>query len=232
MAGHSTDSLPSYLHPDDPGPWANYLEQVDRVAPYLGALSKWINTLKHPKRILVVDVPIQRDDGSIEHFEGYRVQHSMARGPAKGGVRYHPAVNLSEVMDLSAWMSITTAAVNVPFGGGKGGIRIDPQAFSPAELERITRRYISEIGMIIGPNTDIPAPDVNTNSQIMAWMLDSYAHNTGTNAPGIVTGKPINLGGSLGRVEATGRGVFVVGSAAMKDAGIDLDGARIAIQGF
>lgn len=232
MAGHSTDSLPSYLNPEDPGPWANYLEQVDRVAPYLGTLSKWIETLKRPKRVLVVDVPILRDNGSIEHFEGYRVQHSMARGPAKGGVRYHADVNLSEVMALSAWMSIKTAAVNVPFGGGKGGIRVNPQGFSQTELERLTRRYISEIGMIIGPNTDIPAPDVNTNSQIMAWMLDSYAHNSGTHAPGIVTGKPINLGGSLGRVEATGRGVFVVGSAAMKDAGIALDGARVAIQGF
>lgn len=232
MAGHSTDSLPSYLNPADPGPWADYLVQVDRVAPYLGTLSSLIDILKHPKRVLVVDIPIRRDDGSIEHFEGYRVQHSMARGPAKGGVRYHPDVNLSEVMALSAWMSIKTAAVNVPFGGGKGGIRINPQAYSEREIERVTRRYTSEIGMIIGPNTDIPAPDVNTNSQIMAWMLDTYSHNTGTNAPGIVTGKPISLGGSLGRTEATGRGVFVVGSAAMKDAGISLENAKVAIQGF
>ncbi len=232
MPEHSANQLPSYLNPDNPGPWGNYLEQVDRVAPYLGNLSQWIGTLKRPKRVLIVDIPVELDDGTVAHFEGYRVQHSMVLGPGKGGVRYHPDVNLSEVMALSAWMSVKTAAVNVPFGGAKGGIRLDPRNYSPRELERITRRYINEISTIIGPNTDIPAPDVNTSGQTMAWMMDAYAIKNGVTAPGVVTGKPISLGGSLGRVEATGRGVFVVGSAAMKDAGIDMQDARIAVQGF
>ena len=199
--------LPSYLNPNDLGPWGIYLEQVERVAPYLGKLGKWVETLKRPKRILTVDVPVELDNGTIAHFEGYRVQHNMARGPGKGGVRYHQDVTLSEVMALSAWMSVKCAAVNVPFGGAKGGIRIDPRKYSQKELERVTRRYITEIGMIIGPDKDIPAPDVNTNAQIMAWMVDTYAMNTGQLATGVVTGKPLSLGGSLGRVEATGRGV-------------------------
>lgn len=232
MPEHTAHSLPSYLNPDELGPWGDYLEQVERVTPYLGNLSKWVETLKRPKRTLIVDVPVELDDGTIAHFEGYRVQHSMARGPGKGGVRYHQNVTLSEVMALSAWMSVKTAAVNVPFGGAKGGIRLDPRKYSQRELERITRRYISEIGLIIGPQDDIPAPDVNTNAQTMAWMMDTYSMNVGITSPGVVTGKPISLGGSLGRVQATGRGVFVVASAAMRDAGIPINGARVAIQGF
>ena len=223
--------LPSYLNPDDLGPWGNYLEQVERVAPYLGKLGKWVETLKRPKRILTVDVPVELDNGTIAHFEGYRVQHNMARGPGKGGVRYHQSVTLSEVMALSAWMSVKCAAVNVPFGGAKGGIRINPRNYSQNELERVTRRYITEISMIIGPDKDIPAPDVNTNAQVMAWMLDTYAMTTGHLATGVVTGKPLSLGGSLGRVEATGRGVFTVGVEAARDAGIDLKGARVVVQG-
>lgn len=223
--------LPSYLNPNDPGPWGNYLEQVERVAPYLGQLGKWVESLKRPEKILTVDIPVELDNGSIAHFEGYRVQHNMARGPGKGGVRYHQDVNLSEVMALSAWMSVKCAAVNVPFGGAKGGVRINPHHYSQAELERVTRRYISEIGGMIGPNKDIPAPDVNTNAQTMAWMMDQYAKDAGTLAPGIVTGKPISLGGSLGRVEATGRGVFTVGVEAARDKGLDLKGARVAVQG-
>ncbi|WP_298053001.1 Glu/Leu/Phe/Val dehydrogenase [uncultured Paenalcaligenes sp.] len=223
--------LPSYLNPNDLGPWGIYLEQVERVAPYLGKLGKWVETLKRPKRILTVDIPVELDNGTIAHFEGYRVQHNMARGPGKGGVRYHQDVTLSEVMALSAWMSVKCAAVNVPFGGAKGGIRIDPRKYSQKELERVTRRYITEIGMIIGPDKDIPAPDVNTNAQIMAWMVDTYAMNTGQLATGVVTGKPLSLGGSLGRVEATGRGVFTVGVEAARDAGIDLNGARVVVQG-
>ena len=160
--------LPSYLNADELGPWGNYLEQVDRVIPHLGPLARWAETLKRPKRILIVDVPIQMDDGRIAHFEGYRVQHNISRGPGKGGVRFHQDVTLSEVMALAGWMSIKNAAVNVPYGGAKGGIRVDPQTLSPGELERMTRRYTSEIGIIIGPNKDIPAPDVNTNEQTMA----------------------------------------------------------------
>ncbi|MGA3248677.1 MAG: Glu/Leu/Phe/Val dehydrogenase [Paraburkholderia sp.] len=225
-------SVPSYLNSDNLGPWGNYLRQVDRVAPYLGSLSRWLETLKRPKRILVVDVPIELDNGTVAHFEGYRVQHNVSRGPGKGGVRYHQDVTLSEVMALSAWMSVKNAAVNVPYGGAKGGIRVDPRMLSRGELERVTRRYTSEIGIIIGPNTDIPAPDVNTNEQIMAWMMDTYSMNQGQTATGVVTGKPITLGGSLGRKEATGRGVFVVAAEAARRIGVDIEGARIAVQGF
>ena len=202
------------------------------MLPYLGPLARWGETLRRPKRTLIVDIPIEMDDGRIAHFEGYRVQHSLTRGPGKGGVRYHPDVTLEEVMALSAWMSVKNAAVNLPYGGAKGGIRVDPKQLSLKELEKLTRRYTSEIGLIIGPNQDIPAPDVNTNSQIMAWMMDTYSMNVGATATGVVTGKPIHLGGSLGRVKATGRGVFVTGREAARRIGLDLQGARVAVQGF
>jgi glutamate dehydrogenase (NAD(P)+) len=202
------------------------------VVPYLGHLSRWAETLKRPKRTLIVDIPIELDDGRIAHFEGFRSQHSLTRGPGKGGVRYHPDVTLDEVMALAAWMTIKNAAVNLPYGGAKGGIRVDPATLSKKELEKLTRRYTSEIGIIIGPQQDIPAPDVNTNPQIMAWMMDTYSMNTGATATGVVTGKPIHLGGSLGRVKATGRGVFVTGREAARRAGLNLDGARVAVQGM
>lgn len=219
--------------PSHPGsPWETYVSQIDRVLPYLGSLARWAETLKRPKRSLIVDIPIEMDDGRIAHFEGFRVQHSLTRGPGKGGVRYHPDVTLEEVMALSAWMSIKNAAVNLPFGGAKGGVRVDPKQLSLKELEKLTRRYTSEIGLIIGPHQDIPAPDVNTNGQIMAWMMDTYSMNVGATATGVVTGKPIHLGGSLGRVKATGRGVFVTGREAARRIGLDLDGARVAVQGF
>ncbi len=228
----NSHQIPSYLTQHEIGPWGVYLEQIDRVTPHLGSLARWVETLKRPKRILVVDVPIERDDGTIAHFEGYRVQHNTSRGPGKGGVRFHQDVTLSEVMALSAWMTVKNAAVNVPYGGAKGGIRVDPKTLSKGELQRMTRRYTSEINIIIGPNKDIPAPDVNTNEQIMAWMMDTYSMNQGSTASGVVTGKPISLGGSLGRQEATGRGVFVVGCEAAVKLGMDLKGARIAVQGF
>jgi glutamate dehydrogenase (NAD(P)+) len=226
------EALLSYLDPHKLGPWGVYLQQVDRVTPYLGNLARWVDTLKRPKRALIVDVPIHLDNGTIAHFEGYRVQHNTSRGPGKGGVRFHQDVTLSEVMALSAWMSIKNAAVNVPYGGAKGGIRVDPRQLSMGELERMTRRYTSEIGIIIGPTKDIPAPDVNTNEQIMAWMMDTYSMNEGATATGVVTGKPIDLGGSLGRREATGRGVFTVGVEAAKRIGMDVTQARVAVQGF
>jgi glutamate dehydrogenase (NAD(P)+) len=213
-------ALPSYLDPNHLGPWGIYLQQVDRVTPYLGPLARWVETLKRPKRALIVDVPIELDNGTIAHFEGYRVQHNVSRGPGKGGVRFHQDVTLSEVMALAAWMSVKNAAVNVPYGGAKGGIRVDPRKLSMGELERLTRRYTSEIGIIIGPTKDIPAPDVNTNEKVMAWMMDTYSMNEGATATGVVTGKPINLGGSLGRREATGRGVFTVGTEAAKHIGL------------
>ena len=224
--------LPSYLQAERLGPWGVYLQQVDRVIPYLGHLARWAETLKRPKRALIVDVPIELDNGTIAHFEGYRVQHNVSRGPGKGGVRFHQDVTLSEVMALSAWMSVKNAAVNVPYGGAKGGIRVDPKTLSRGELERMTRRYTSEIGIIIGPTKDIPAPDVNTNEQIMAWMMDTYSMNEGATATGVVTGKPVDLGGSLGRREATGRGVFTVGVEAARHMELDISHARVAVQGF
>jgi glutamate dehydrogenase (NAD(P)+) len=222
----------SFVSPTRNSPWGTYLSQIDAVEPYLGNLARWVETLRRPKRCLIVDIPIELDNGTIAHFEGYRVQHSLTRGPGKGGVRYHPDVTLEEVMALSAWMTIKNAAVNLPYGGAKGGIRVDPSQLSMKELEKITRRYTSEIGIIIGPTQDIPAPDVNTNSQIMAWMMDTYSMNTGATATGVVTGKPIPLGGSLGRVAATGRGVFVVGREAMRRLNVPMEGARVAVQGF
>jgi len=222
----------SYVTPTGDSPWGTYLSQVDRVVPYLGNLARWVETLKRPKRALIVDVPIELDNGTVAHYEGFRVQHNLSRGPGKGGVRYHPDVTLEEVMALSAWMTVKTAAVNLPFGGAKGGIRVDPKMLSHKELERMTRRYTSEIGLIIGPQKDIPAPDVNTNGQIMAWMMDTYSMNTGSTATGVVTGKPLHLGGSAGRIKATGRGVFVTGREAARRIGMDLNGARVAVQGF
>src|SRR3954468_12935892 len=222
----------SYLSPTATSPWHTYLAQVDRVLPYLGSLAHWSETLKRPKRALIVDVPIEMDDGTVAHFEGFRVQHNLSRGPGKGGVRYHPDVTLEEVMALSAWMTVKCAAVNLPFGGAKGGIRVDPKKLSLKELERMTRRYTSEIGLIIGPQKDIPAPDVNTNGQIMAWMMDTYSMKTGSTSTGVVTGKPLHLGGSAGRIKATGRGVFVTGREAARRIGLDLNGARVAVQGF
>lgn len=229
MANHTPLS---YLDPARPEPWASFIEQIDRVAPHLGHFSHWLETLKRPKRVLIVDVPIVRDDGSIAHYEGYRVQHNLSRGPGKGGVRFHPAVTLNEVMALAGWMTVKNAALGLPYGGAKGGVRIDPQAFSRAELERITRRYTSEIGIVIGPDKDIPAPDVGTNEQTMAWMMDTYSVNVGHTASGVVTGKPIALGGSLGRLEATGRGVYIAAREAGLRIGVPISGARVAVQGF
>ncbi len=228
----SKHEVPSYLTSHGIGPWGDYLEQIDRVTPYLGNLARWVETMKRPKRILIVDVPIERDNGTIAHFEGYRVQHNTSRGPGKGGVRFHQDVTLSEVMALSAWMTVKNAAVNVPYGGAKGGIRVDPKTLSRGELMRLTRRYTSEINIIIGPNKDIPAPDVGTNEQIMAWMMDTFSMNQGSTSSGVVTGKPISLGGSLGRREATGRGVFVVGCEAAVKRGLEIKGAKVAVQGF
>jgi glutamate dehydrogenase (NAD(P)+) len=229
---HSPSSGLSFVVADKEGPWATYLAQIERVVPYLGPLARWAGTLTRPKRALIVDVPIEMDDGSICHFEGYRVQHNLSRGPGKGGVRYHPDVSLEEVMALSGWMTIKNAAVNLPFGGAKGGIRVDPKRLSSNEIEKLTRRYTSEIGLVIGPQNDIPAPDVGTNSQIMAWMMDTYSANVGYTATGVVTGKPVSLGGSLGRTKATGRGAFFVGREALRRLNIPLSGTRVAVQGF
>ena len=212
--------------------WNNYLKQLDKVAPYLGELSERLDMLRRPKRSLIVDVPVIMDDGTVQHFEGYRVQHNLTRGPGKGGVRFHPDVNLDEVMALSAWMTIKCAALNLPFGGAKGGVRVDPSQLSKRELERLTRRYTAEINLIIGPQKDIPAPDVGTNPQIMAWMMDTFSMNAGSTITGVVTGKPVHLGGSLGRSKATGRGVFISGREVAQQIGLDLKAARVCVQGF
>ncbi|MCU5772115.1 Glu/Leu/Phe/Val dehydrogenase [Erwiniaceae bacterium BAC15a-03b] len=222
----------SYVSGDHHSAWSTYLAQVERVVPFLGELEHWVDTLRHPKRALIVDIPLEMDDGSVRHFEGYRVQHNLSRGPGKGGVRFHPDVTLEEVMALSAWMTIKCAALNLPFGGAKGGIRVDPRQLSVKELERLTRRYTSEIGVLIGPQQDIPAPDVGTNAQVMAWMMDTYSMNVGATTTGVVTGKPVHLGGSLGRVKATGRGVFVTGCAAAAKMGLAIASSRVAVQGF
>ncbi len=221
----------SYIN-EEAGAWNTYLAQIDRVAPYLQHLADYIDTLKRPKRALIVDVPIVMDDGTIRHFEGYRVQHNLSRGPGKGGIRYHPDVDLNEVTALAAWMTIKTAVVNLPFGGAKGGIRVDPRSLSTRELERLTRRYTSEIGHIIGPQKDIPAPDVGTNQNVMGWIMDTYSSNKGYTVTGVVTGKPVHLGGSLGRVKATGRGVYITGREAAKKNNLAIDGAKVAVQGF
>jgi glutamate dehydrogenase (NAD(P)+) len=172
------------------------------------------------------------DDGTIRHFEGYRVQHNLSRGPGKGGIRYHQDVELNEVMALSAWMTIKTAVLNLPFGGAKGGIRVNPKELSLRELERLTRRFTSEISSIIGPQIDIPAPDVGTNPNIMGWMMDTYSSIKGHTVTGVVTGKPVHLGGSLGRVRATGRGVFVTGLEVAKKIQLPVAGSKVAVQGF
>lgn len=222
----------TYVHSSPNGPWQTYLAQVERTVPYLGELQRWAETLRRPKRALIVDIPIELDNGEVAHFEGYRVQHSLTRGPGKGGLRYHPDVTLEEVMALSAWMTIKNAALNLPFGGAKGGIRMDPHKLSRKELERVTRRYTSEIGNIIGPARDIPAPDMNTNAQVMSWMMDTYSVNSGSTQTGVVTGKPIDLGGSAGRLKATGRGVFVAAREAAERMGVSVRGARVVLQGF
>jgi glutamate dehydrogenase (NAD(P)+) len=183
QSASSLHSVPSYLNSDNLGPWGNYLRQVDRVAPYLGPLSRWLETLKRPKRILIVDCPIELDNGTVTHFEGYRVQHNVSRGPGKGGVRYHQDVTLSEVMALSAWMSVKNAAVNVPYGGAKGGIRVDPRTLSRGELERRHTSLYERNRHHHRTEPDIPAPDVNTNEQIMAWMMDTYSMNQGRRQP-------------------------------------------------
>ena len=225
--------IPSYLSAEHLGPWETFLVQLDRVEPYLAdELRILAPILTRPVRALIVNVPIRMDNGEMAHFEGYRVQHNLARGPGKGGVRFHPEVSLSEVMALSAWMTVKNAVVNVPFGGAKGGVRVDPRQLSPAELERVTRRYTSEIHTLLGQNKDIPAPDINTNEQTMAWMMDTYSMNEGRSALGVVTGKPVGLGGSLGRKDATGRGVFVTTVEAARRLGMDVSGARVAVQGF
>jgi glutamate dehydrogenase (NAD(P)+) len=188
--------------------------------------------LTSPSRQIIFSIPFQRDNGGIEVFTGYRVQYNFARGPAKGGIRFHPGVTLDEVTALAFWMTWKCAVVDLPFGGGKGGVTCDPTKLSPGELERITRRYAAELVEVVGPDKDVPAPDVGTTPQIMAWFMDTYSMHVRQHVPAVVTGKPLEIGGSRGRVEATGRGVSLVALDQMEEMGIDPKGARILVQGF
>jgi glutamate dehydrogenase/leucine dehydrogenase len=206
-------------------------DQFERAADKLGLEENFSNSLMMPDRELAVEVPLNRDDGSLAVFKGYRIQHNNARGPFKGGIRYHQEVDLDEVRALAALMTYKTAVVDIPYGGGKGGITIDPRNYSERELEQLSRRFFRRISPIIGVNIDIPAPDVNTNAQIMAWFMDEYSQNHGY-SPGIVTGKPIDLGGSLGREAATGRGVYFTIREAAAEFEVDLSEATAVIQGF
>jgi glutamate dehydrogenase/leucine dehydrogenase len=208
------------------------LQNFDAAAAVLGLDDDTREMIKFPERVLTVSVPVRMDDGHIHRFEAYRVQHSSARGPGKGGIRYHPQVTLDEVKALATWMTWKCAVVNIPFGGAKGGVTCDPKHMSPHELERLTRRYTSAILPLIGPEKDIPAPDVYTNSQTMAWIMDTFSMMKGYAVPGVVTGKPLNLGGSLGRNEATGRGVFYTIERACEHLGLPLNGASVVVQGF
>jgi len=213
-------------------PWATALAQLDEVAELMGLAPGVHETLRSPKRALIVAVPFRCDDGSTRVVQGYRVHHNITRGPAKGGIRYYPSVDLDEVKALAMWMTWKCAIVNIPFGGAKGGVSIDPKELSRAELERMTRRYASEILPLIGPERDIPAPDMNTNEEIMSWIMDTYSINQGYSVPGVVTGKPVSIGGSRGRSGATSRGVMYMVFATLKRLGIPVEEASIAIQGY
>jgi glutamate dehydrogenase (NAD(P)+) len=206
--------------------------QFDLAAEYLKLDPGLRQILRTPKRVLEVSIPVKMDNGQIKVFTGYRVQHNVARGPSKGGIRYHPSVTVDEVKALAMWMTWKTATVNIPYGGGKGGVICDPKRMSKPELERMTRRYTSEILPIIGPEQDIPAPDVYTDSQTMAWMMDTYSMTKGYSSLGVVTGKPVSIGGSEGRTDATARGCVVVVEEACKVKKMSLRGASVAIQGF
>ena len=208
------------------------LHQLDEAAARLSLPESTHRKLSHPKRIVIVSIPTEMDDGSLEVFTGYRVQHSMERGPCKGGIRYHPDVDLDEVIALSMWMTWKTAVVNIPYGGAKGGVTCNPKVMSRHELEHMTRRFTSELVDVIGPEKDIPAPDVYTDEEVMAWIMDTYSMNKGYAVPGVVTGKPLCLGGSLGRSEATGRGCLFVMQEALHVLGLPVEGQTIAVQGF
>jgi glutamate dehydrogenase (NAD(P)+) len=227
MIAEATTSLERELNP-----WLAAETRFEEAAERLGLDDGMRKILRTPNRELTVSIPIQLDDGRLEVFTGYRVQHSIARGPAKGGIRYAPDVTLDEIRALAAWMTWKCAVVNIPFGGGKGGVICDPNLLSLGELERITRRYTAEIMDFIGPERDVPAPDVNTNEQTMAWIMDTYSMHSRTTVTAVVTGKPLNLGGSRGRPEATGRGCLFVTLQALKRLGLDPAATRVVIQGF
>ncbi len=213
-------------------PYEVAVAQFDQAAELLHLDEDLREVLRKPKRELSVNFPVRLDNGKVKMFSGYRVQHNINRGPAKGGIRYSPDVSLDEVRALAMWMTWKCAVVGIPFGGAKGGVIVDPRQLSISELERLTRRYATEISLLIGPDSDIPAPDMNTNPQVMAWIMDTYSMHHGYSIPAVVTGKPISIGGSEGRMEATARGVLVVTQEAARDYGITLEGANVVVQGF
>jgi glutamate dehydrogenase (NAD(P)+) len=212
--------------------WAMAQRQLDEVGLLIGLSESLHGYLRQPKRVLEVSIPARMDNGDFRMFTGYRVQHNMARGPGKGGIRFHPDVTLDEVKALAMWMTWKCALVNIPFGGAKGGVICDPKNMSMQELENLTRRFTTEISIIIGPEKDIPAPDVYTTPQIMAWIMDTFSMQHGYSIPGVVTGKPVAIGGSLGRDKATARGCSYIVDEAMEELGKEIAGARVAIQGF
>ncbi len=213
-------------------PYELAMQNFETAADVLDLTEDVRSMIRAPERILAVTIPVRMDNGHIHCFQGYRVQHNTSRGPAKGGIRYHPNVSLDEVKALSTWMTWKCAVVDIPFGGGKGGVTCNPKSMSMGEIERLTRRYTTAILPIIGPGQDIPAPDVYTNPQVMAWIMDTYSMTRGYLIPGVVTGKPVSLGGSLGRNEATGRGVFYTIESACQHLRMSLKGAKVVVQGF
>src|SRR6187200_2752272 len=230
-------SMPNAVYVDDireikeANPFESMMSRFDRAAKLLNLDPDLYAVMRVPNRELTVAIPIVMDSGRIQVFEGYRVQHNFARGPAKGGIRYAPDVNLDEVRALAAWMTWKCSVVDVPFGGGKGGVICDPRQLSKGELERITRRYTAGIMDILGPDRDVPAPDVNTNEQTMAWLMDTYSMHVRRTTTAVVTGKPIALGGSRGRREATGRGVMLICREALKKLGLRPENTRVVVQG-
>src|SRR5579863_6812363 len=213
-------------------PYEVAVAQFNEAADRLGLSQAMRAILSKPKRELIVNFPVRKDNGDVEMFTGYRVQHNINRGPAKGGIRFSPEVSLDEVRALAMWMTWKCAVVGIPFGGAKGGVICDPHKLSRAELERLSRRYATEISILIGPNSDIPAPDMNTNPQIMGWMMDTFSMHQGYSVPAVITGKPLAIGGSEGRLEATARGVLVVTREAMRDKGMLPEACSVVVQGF
>ena len=232
VRGRRTDLRATYSPPQEENPFAAMAARLDRAAAELELDADIYRILRQPERQLTVAIPVRMDSGAIEVFTGHRVVHNTGRGPGKGGIRFDPRVSLDEVSALAAWMTWKCAVVDVPFGGAKGGVMCDPLVMSPGELERLTRRYTSAIIDGLGPDSDVPAPDVNTNERVMAWVMDTYSMHVGHTVPAVVTGKPVALGGSLGRREATGRGCMIATREALVHLGMSLTGATVAVQGF
>ncbi|HEY5267288.1 MAG TPA: Glu/Leu/Phe/Val dehydrogenase [Acidimicrobiales bacterium] len=223
---------PNEVHPDEFNPWVRVASLIENAGQLLGLDEGMIQRIITPERILEVAVPVRRDSGDVDMFTGWRIQHNTSRGPGKGGIRFHPSVNVDEIAALSADMSIKCAVVNIPYGGAKGGVKVDPSLLSRGELERLTRRYAFSIAPMIGPDRDIPAPDINTDPQVMSWIMDTVSMLSGHNVPGVVTGKPLAIGGSLGHAGATSFGVTICTIALLKQLNRTPEGERVVIQGY